>query len=164
MTIDERIENVEGQLARVRWFNCCLIVCIVLSLGVWFICKSFGPEKVLAQSGTKEIRANSFVLEDWKGKILAELKADNNWACLTLRGADGGCRTILGFPGGGSEPKLMLIDKNDKLRVVLSLEQGQPSMWLRDRSGKVRASLTVTENGPNLSLMEENGKPIWSAP
>lgn len=161
MTTEERIEKMERQLVQVRWFNRCLIACIVLSLGVWFIMKT---ERAWAQFDTKEIRANKFVLEDLKGKTRAELKADNNWACLTLKGADGGGRVVLGFPGGGSEPKLMLIDRNDKVCAELSLEKGQPSMWLRDRNDKVRASLTVTENGPNLLLMDEKGKPIWSAP
>jgi len=37
MSTDGRMAKMEGQLARIRWFNRCLIACIVLSLGVWFI-------------------------------------------------------------------------------------------------------------------------------
>lgn len=163
MTNDERIEKIERQLVRMRRFNHCLIGCVILSVAVTFILKTFGPEKVWARSTTKEIRANKFVLEDWKGNTRAELKAENNCACFSLRGADGSS-AILGFPGSGSGSKLMLIDKNDRIRVELSLEKGQPSVWLRDRNDKPRVALTVTEDGPNLSLMDEKGKTIWSAP
>jgi hypothetical protein len=43
MTTDERMEKMERELVRLRWLNRYLIACIVLSLGVWFVYKSFGP-------------------------------------------------------------------------------------------------------------------------
>ena len=84
MTTDERMEKMEGQLVRVRWFNRCLIACIVLSLGVWFILKTFGLETAWAKSGAKEIRANSFVLEDENGKPRALLGVNKDGTGLLL--------------------------------------------------------------------------------
>ena len=34
MVTEERMEKIEGQLTRVRWFNRCLMACIILGLGV----------------------------------------------------------------------------------------------------------------------------------
>lgn len=38
MSTDERLEKVEGQLARVRWFNRCFVALIVLSLTMCLVC------------------------------------------------------------------------------------------------------------------------------
>ena len=84
------MEKMEDQLACVRWFSRCLIACIALSLGVWFIWKTFCPETAWAQSGVKEIRANSFILEDENGKqrtVPAYIKEKGPG--LVLCGADG---------------------------------------------------------------------------
>ena len=34
MSLDKRIEKIERQLVRMRWFNRCLIICIFLSLAI----------------------------------------------------------------------------------------------------------------------------------
>ena len=133
MTTDERIEKMEGQLARVRWFNHILIACIVLSLVVLFICKTFRPEKTwAAQSGEKVIRASGFVLEDENGKIRATL-------AMTEDG-----------------PKLSLSDENGRTRAALRVAKDMPSLSLHDVEGKERASLMVGKLGPYLTLYDEN--------
>ena len=121
MSTDERIEKMEGQLARMRWFNCCLIACIVLPLGAWFISKNFGPKTAWAQSRVKEIRANSFILEDENGKGRAALSV--------LK--DG--------------PVLGLFDENGKLRVGLGVLNDVPGLELFDENGKKRAGLVVVK-------------------
>jgi len=113
MTTDERIEKMERQLARMRWFNRCLIACIVLSFGGCFISKTFGPEKALAQSGSKVIRANSFFLEDENGNIRASLH-------ITKDG-----------------PGLLLSDENDKVRATLVSVKDGPGLSLIDENEKV---------------------------
>ena len=164
MTTDKRIEKMEGQLARMRWFNRCLIACIVLSLGVWFILKTFGPEKAWAQSGVKEIRANKFVLEDENGKDRAVLSnVENSGPRLMMFNEKGGPRAGLVLLGGRGS-NLTLIDENRRPRAGLSVDKGEPRVWLRDKNGKPRAALTVTKDGPALSLSDENGKVIWRAP
>jgi len=134
MTTDERMEKMEGQLARVRWFNRCLIVCIVLSLGAWFILNTFGSERVWSQSGAKEIRANCFILEDENGKR----------------------RALLGMGMGG--PSLMLLDENGKSRAVLAVIKEGPSLGLLDENGKSRALLAASKDGLELSMYDENGE------
>jgi hypothetical protein len=140
MTTDERMEKMEGQLARVRWFNRCLIACIALSLGAWFILKTFGPEQVWAQSGVKEIRATRFIVEDENGKVRASLKMTK----------------------GG--PELLLSDENEKVRAMLKIFPGGPGLALFDENDKVRALLSVLEEGTTLLLSDENGESIWKAP
>ena len=133
MTTDERLEKVEGQLARVRWFNRFLIACTVLSLGVWFIWKSFGPETARAQSVTRVVRANRFVLEDDNGKMRGELS--------------------MGTPG----PVLMLLAENRAPSIVLSVTREGQSLMLTDKNGR-GASLSVSDGRPSLMLRDENGK------
>jgi len=99
MPTDERMEKMEGQLARVIWFNRCLIACIVLSLGFCFVSKTFGPEAASAQSGVKQVRAKRFVVED----------------------ENGNGRGILAVTKEG--PTLALFDKNGKSRVLLGTGQ-----------------------------------------
>lgn len=112
MTTDERIEKMEGQLARMRWFNRCLIACIVLSFGAWFILKSFGPETVWAQPGVKEIRATCFILLDENGKGRAVLSVLND------------------------VPGLWLYDENGKVRASMAVGKAGPDLRLFDENGK----------------------------
>jgi len=140
MTTDERMEKLEGQLARVRWVNYCLIACIALSLGAWFILKTFGPERVWSQSGAKEIRANCFILEDENGKR----------------------RALLDMGMGG--PSLSLLDENGKPRAVLAVIKEGPTLGLLDENGKSRALLAASKDGPELSMYDENDRVIWRAP
>ena len=126
MTTDERMKKMEGQLARVRWFNRCLIVCIVLSLGVWFIWKSFGPKQVWAQSSGKVIRANAFFLEDENGKDGASLVMTDDGPMLGLLDENGQPRILLSMMKGG--PCLMLTDKSGKGDVTLNVRNGRSSL------------------------------------
>jgi len=109
MTTEERIEKMERQLVQVRWFNRCLIACIVLSLGVWSIMKT---ERAWAQSDTKEIRANKFVLEDLKGKTRAELSLEEVQTSMWLWDRNGKVRVSLTVTENG--PNLSLMDENSK--------------------------------------------------
>lgn len=164
MTTDERLQKVEGQLARVRWINRCLIASIVLSVGVWFIVKTLTPEMAWAQSAVKEIRANKFVLEDENGKDRASIAMDRGGPGLSLMDENG--KTLATMTLGKDGRGLRLMDENSNTRAVfwLSVLANQPSLVLKDENGKSRAVLTVSKDGPRLELRDENGKPIWSAP
>lgn len=162
MTTDERLEKVEGQLARVRWFNRCLIACIVLSLGVWFIVKTLGPETAWAQSGAKEIRANKFVLEDENGKDRAKLLVDNKGTGLFIYDENGKTRALLSV--FKDSPGLNLFDENGKLRAELMVFKDEPALQLNDENGKARVSLEVNKTIPSFVMFDENRKPIWKAP
>jgi len=160
MSTDERMEKIEGQLARVRWFNRCLIACIVLSLGGWLILKTFTPETVWAQSGFKEIRANSFVLEDANGKIRAHLILLKEGPRLALYDENNKPRTVLSLTKKG--PGLHLLDGNG--RVGLCVIKEGPVWHLTDENGKTRVGVGVTKDGPVLHLLDGNGRVIWQAP
>jgi len=135
------MEKIESQLVRVRWFNRCLIACMVLSLGVWFISKTFGPETAWAQSGAKVIRANGFALEDENGKTRASLSV---------------------FKDG---PNLALMGENGKICAGLSLREDGADLRLNDENGNPRAVLGyLKDKGSALVLTDENRNPIWSAP
>jgi len=112
MTTDERLEKVEGQLSRVRWLNRCIIACVVLPLGVWLVCKSFGPKMPWARSGAKVLRANNFILEDEKGQPRAALALLEEGSLLVLCDENAKCRAELKVDKDG--PILSLFDENLK--------------------------------------------------
>ena len=144
MTTDERIENLEKGLATARRLNRWLLAAVGLALGAWILTGSIGPTTAGAPGGAaavKEVRANTFIVEDANGKTRAK---------LAMVGADG--------------PVLVLADENGKVRAMLSVDEAGPGLDLRDENGKPRALLGVTKDGPGLDLLDENGKPIWQAP
>jgi hypothetical protein len=185
MTPDERIEKMEGQLARVRLVNYCLIACIVLFFGVWFILKTFDPETPWAQYEGKGrransfvrglgavdqvyiahdgivIRANSFILEDENGNVRASLGMTSDGPGLSLYDENGKVRAGMVSTEDGA--KLVLSDENGNVRA--SLEAG-PVPWLKlmNEDFYPHASLMVFRNNPWLTLCDENKKEIWSAP
>jgi len=113
MSIEERLENMERELGRVK--------------------------EVLARSqvaGTaREIRANGFVLEDENGKLRAALSMLKNGPSLMLLDENGSLRGGLGVTKDGSG--LALYDENSNTRVALSVEKDGPSLTLVDENGKV---------------------------
>jgi len=155
MSTDERMKKMERQLARVIWFNCCLIACIVLSLGVWFISKTFGPETV---------RAKRFIVEDENGKgraILgmskesdAALGVGKNSPCLMMSDENGMPLVMMVMSEEGS--KLILSGENGKGGASLSAKKNEPALSLSDENGKTRAVLVMLKSGPHLGLCDEN--------
>jgi hypothetical protein len=141
MTTDERMEKMEAQLARVRWSNRCLMAGLVLCLALWGLTQTFRPETAQAQSGTKELQAKAFILQDENDKPRAAL------AYLPEKG-----------------PMLTLMDEKGNARAVLGLKLGGPSLELRDENHIVRARLAVDRQMVRLVLNDENGKEIWSVP
>jgi hypothetical protein len=141
MTTDERLKKVEAQLVRMRWLNRCLAAGIGLSLVLWGLAQTFGPETAQAQSGTKMLQANAFVLQDENDEPRATL------AYLPEKG-----------------PMLTLMDEKGNARAVLGLKPGGPSLELMSEDHTVRARLAVDNQMVRLVLSDENGKEIWSVP
>lgn len=52
-------------------------------------------------------------------------------------------------------PGLVLLDKNGKQRVALTIEKRGPGLFVFDNNGKQRAMLDVSENKPHLTLFDE---------
>jgi hypothetical protein len=154
MTTEERMEKVEGQLVRLRWLNHCLIACIVLSLGLWFFMKTLGSETAWAQSGTKEIRATKFILEDPNGKPCATLGyIENKGPALLLLDKNDVVRATLDLTPKG--PGLELMDENHNTRVRL-----RGGLMLMDEDESPRAALGILgRQGPQLVLIDQNKRP-----
>jgi hypothetical protein len=177
MTTDERLQRVERQLARVRFLNRCIVLCIVLSSGVWFVSRTFGPKTAWAESGAKVIRANKFVLEDKNGKVRGLLGTSKDAPHLWLHDENGKVRVAVASGTAGSAlslfdengkarmqldllaqmPHLQLLNENGKPGVQLSLLAGMSGLSLHDLNGKTRAELVVTD-GARLSLKDQNEK------
>lgn len=162
LTTDERLEKVEGQLARVRWFNRCLIACIILTLGVWFTWSTLGPMTARAQSSAKEVRTTRFILEDENGTPRAELTVLKGDVGLFLNDENGKPCVTFGVDKGG-EPDLSLHDVNGKRRAWLFVDKDGPRLSLHDENGMPRVGLGVLKDKPRMGLTDENGKITWSA-
>jgi hypothetical protein len=154
MSTDERMEKIERQLARMKWFDHCLIACIILCLVVWSIWKIFRPEQVLARSAEKVIRANGFILEDENSKQRAKLAIDENGTSLWIYGDNGKIGLVMDKEG----PILSLFDKNSKACAGLMVDNDGPRLSLHDDKGNMRAGLSVLKIGSVLSLCDENAR------
>jgi hypothetical protein len=154
MSTDERMEKMEGQLARIRWINRCLIACIVLSLGVWFILKTFGPETAWAGSGVKVIRANAFVLEDENGKVRATLGLIDGVG-LSIFDEDGRRRAALGVDKERS--KLQLLGDKGNVCIDLKAYEGVGELALGG-GGRPLVILNALPDDTGLCLYDEKGK------
>ena len=122
MTIEERLEKLEQELARAKRRNRHLLVFALVAAGVAVLAAAWigTPGKVLAENGAKApnvVRANGFILEDADGKSRATLVASK----------DG--------------PALRLFDENGKVRATLTALKDGPGLCLFDENGKFRATL-----------------------
>jgi len=136
MTIEERLENLEKELADAkrsnRWLHT-VVGLVIVGLGLaWLLTKA--TVSATAATISKEIRANSFIVVDANGKERAVLRMDENG------------------------PRLDLADEKGNLRAELSLDKNAPGLGLYGENGENRASLAVTKNGSGLALLNEKGK------
>jgi hypothetical protein len=161
MTTDERLEKMEAQLAHVRWINRCLVAGMVVCLAVWGLTQALDPATAWAQSGTKEIRATKFIVEDENGRSRAELFMGRDGPGLVLRDEDAKGYVLLGIDK--FRKFLVLGHENGRAGLELSLGKAGPEVMLTDESGKNRAVLMAIKGGPQLRLLNENGK-AWNAP
>jgi hypothetical protein len=104
--------------------------------------------------GTKEIRANRFVLEDENGKKRAELSMLIGGPGLTLYDGDGLPRASLVLIEGTAA--LHLSDENDKSSIEVSTSKGWSTICLRDKNGKDRINLSMLEDEPSLTMDAKN--------
>jgi hypothetical protein len=161
MTTDERLDKLERELkqakGRIRWLLAGIGFCLVILAVIW----AFGLATTTAQASQgalKEIRANSFVLEDANGKPRASLGMDEDGLELRLRYENGNIGAALCLHD--EKMVLSLADKNGKPRAVLGVSQNMPLLCLYDEKEEPRATLAVLADGPHLVLRDEKGKPL----
>ncbi|GAH07824.1 unnamed protein product [marine sediment metagenome] len=171
MTIEERLEQVENTLARVKRRNRWLVLVILLAAGVWvvFVGLTGDIEAQMGGEDGKTIRADSFVLVDETGKTRARLAVSKNGPSLSLYDEKGMPRVGLSMFKDG--PMLNLFDEKGIMPLAgLGVSKDGPKLFLCDEKGETRARVAVFKSGPGLSLrpgmvlLDERGKLIWSAP
>ena len=145
MTTEERLEHIERELTAMKRRKCQLLAVgglAIVGLGLAWILTNSTPTAQAQGAGfvPKEVRANSFIVEDSNGKMRAALSI------------------------GANGPSLFLLDANGKMRATLALGANGPSLALNDANKEIRASLALGANGPSLALNDANGKNVWSAP
>ena len=152
MTIEERLETLERELAVAKRRNRRLLAGVVLAVvlavsGLGVAKKALKLTKTLPASqalevgaSQKVIRATQIILEDENGKTRVALDVVENFAGLSLS------------------------DENGKTRAQLGVSKVGPGLFLRDENGKNRVSLGMSKEGTVLSLSDENGKEVWSTP
>jgi hypothetical protein len=144
MTVEERLESVERELAqqkrRCRRVVTGLIVANVAGVLAWAIIGKTPIAFGQTAAEKKVIRANEFILEDENGKTRAQLSTDKDGT------------------------RLILTDANGKDRVGLHASNDDAWLVLSDANDKGYATLFTHKNEPRLKLLDENGKTVFSAP
>lgn len=164
MTTDERLDELERELARsrrrFRWLIigvglCVMSVAVLYAFGQYQT--TFTPRATKA-SPVKEMHANSFILEDANGKPRASLGMDEDGLVLRLRYENGNIGAALCL----HEEKvvLSLADNNGKPRAVLGLAKNMPLLCLYDEKEEPRVTVAVLADGPHLILRDDKGNPL----
>lgn len=165
MTIEERLENMERELGRVKRRNHWLLGAILLLVGglvaVGALKAIVAPAQAQGAGTAEEIRAKKIVLEDDNGKVRAWLDVVAGIPMMMVLDENGEVRVALA--AGKDDPRLVLCDEKGRGRTRLGTGKDGPNLALYDENGKVRAALSADKDGPNLVLYDENGKVIWSA-
>ena len=168
MTTEERIEQLEKNLARVNRRNRWVLAGAAICLGVGLVGSMFRPQTLHAKptaGAPKEVRASRFVLVDDSGNTRATLGLDKGAPGLRLLDGKGKALAWLAIAAMKSRgSRLGLADENGKTRFTLSVNKDMTLLAMRGKNGKSRAMLIATKNGPEMSLRDENGKTVWNAP
>lgn len=171
MTIEERLEKLEKELARAENDLTCatrargaakagrfLAVSLAVLLLAWVVAGAFAPATARAQvPGGKVLRASAFLLEDEKGNARGALMVTKYGPALTLSDEKGPVRVWLGVIKSGVG--LSLYDEKGHPRAALSLGRGEPALVLYNEKGKMRTALGGGKDGPGLVLYNKKGKP-----
>lgn len=143
MTTEERLENLEKGLARVKRRNRLLLIGVLLG-AVVITAVIIKPKNV--------IKASEFVLVDVGGKTRATLSMFVGGPRLVLYDENEAFRVGLLVEEEG--PRLVLLDNNGEFRVGLEAREKVASLTLYDKNGKTGTRLAAR----GLGLYDENEK------
>jgi len=162
MTLDQRVDKLERDLARTKRTAGCLRILIAAVMGgvaIGAVAESRSSVQSQPVQGTRRVvRANAFVLEDEKGQERAVLDVDSTKARLSLGDERGEARMILGVTGNG--PAIFLLDEEGNSRLTVSLQKGSPGITLLDENGNSRFACSLDKDGPRMTLLDQKGKAI----
>ncbi len=179
MTIEERLSTLEKEVKRTKRLNRYL-------LGAALLVATIGLIGAAPLHQLKEIRANSFILEDETGNTRANLCMKDGEPRLVF--LDENAKEIIRLSVDSMKPlgvdvnsSHLYLCENDKNMVMLSSsrmliqDQGGEIIWeepttkktfdeirakkivLEDENGTNRAGLFMTNEGPNLVMTDDNG-------
>jgi hypothetical protein len=152
MTIEERVEKVEMELARAKRRNRLLLAGVLLAV----VLLAVGATTPGVASREDVVKAKQFILVDVNDKTRAELSVTAMGPVLGLFDKKGIARAILSVPEDG--PGLSLSNENGKIRAILSVPEDGPMLYLYDESGKAHTGLVMFKDGSSLNLSDKNGK------
>ncbi len=165
MTIEERIANLERELAnakqRTRRLMFAGIVLVAASGATWLASGGEAQAQALVTGrATGTIRAREFIVESNDGKERAKMSStDGSGTSLQLCDENGKVRVLLSV--GTKWVGLSLSDDNSKPRAALSASNQESMLTLKDENGRARVSLDAGNPavvGQGLRLSDENDK------
>jgi len=174
MTSEERLENVEYELTRVKRGvkrrNRQHLIAMLVVAGVAFLLALYprtwvqDPKDLFCARELilKVVRAQEFILEDEDGEVCATLGAGADGSALLLKDENGKPRVTLCASKDG--PILRLYDENGNARATLGAFKDGSVLGLFDENEKASATLSLNKDGPILRLSGPNGKVSWQAP
>jgi len=158
MTIEERLENMEQEMGRVKRRNRWLLGAILLLLGGFVFAglskTTVKPAQAQITGTPEEIRTKRILIEDENGNVRARLLAIKEGPSLSLWDENGKPRASLHLIKDG--PSLMLLNENGKPGASLNLYKDNRFLTLYDENGKPRVSLSAYKIGSDLMLYDEN--------
>ena len=165
MTIEERLENMERELGRIKRRNRWLLGAILVLLGGLVAAGVFKtmitPVQAQGAGTVKEVRARKILIEDENGKMRAWLGVNNDGPALSLWDEKGTPRAWLTV--GHYGPRLSLWDEKGKTRAKLDVGIDGPTLLMWDEKLNVRAKLVADPDGPSLELHDEKGRTRFAA-
>lgn len=172
MTIDERLEVLERELARTRRRQRFMIIAATMALVAVALVGFANPATGRAGArqpaeGERIVRARMFVVEDENGKVRAKLGLDDAWApgIVALHLLDEDEAPWFGAYGSSSAGGSMsLFDKHHNARAHMSGDDHLgPGLKLFDSEGEPRAKLCLFDGRPTLEMSTKNGKLVAGA-
>jgi hypothetical protein len=158
MAIEERLENMEKQLGRLKRRNRWLLGAILFLAGGLIV---LAVVKTTVPQGTvKELRAKRIALEDENGIVRVSLMGDSEMSGMWLFNDKGESRASLSVDKYG--PRLSLTGGKNMPSALLGANDSTSGLSLWDEKEDTLVSMSVNKNGPGLSLTYKSGKAgVW---
>jgi hypothetical protein len=158
MTIEERLDNMERELGRVKRRNRLLLGAILVLAGGLIVLASV--KTTIPQGTVKELRAKRIALEDENGMVRVSLTGDQDMPGMWLLDDKGESRASLSVDKYG--PRLSLTAGKNMPSALLGANDSTSGLSLWDEKEETLVSMSVNKNGPGLSLTYKSGQAgVW---
>jgi hypothetical protein len=158
MTIEERIVNMERELACQRRRNRRLLGAVLLLAAGMIVLA--GLKRTVPEGSVTELHAKRIALEDEDGVVRVSLTGDRDMWGMWLLNDQGQARAGLCVDKYG--PRLSLTAGKNMPSALVSANDSTSGLSLWDGKEETLVSLSVNNNGPGLSLTYKSGQPgVW---